>query len=332
MKIRITGHDGEGVFPFGNHGPWAEFKKVILQQGHKICSSDYSEPADSIIANSFNSETSRFIEFSKIPMKKRILVLWEPYIVDRSRYSRKVLTKFGKVYAPSIDWAKKVNAVQFNWPQSKLDTEASLIDWDKRINRAVMIQGNKFSARKGELYTLRRNVLRNLNREEIDLYGTDWNRGLKFDFSHWAKSFSMSNFLEVDVKSILGAGRNYTNYLGRTEDKNLALQNYRVSVVIENSADYVSEKLFHSVNAGCVTIYIGPSLEKYEIPRESAIICQPDTQAIVAKIREVLALPENVLQQIALDQKLYLGKVAPLWENDYVLKNLAKNMLSSLEL
>lgn len=331
MKIRITGHDGEGVFPFGNHGPWAEFKKVIVQQGHKICGSDYSEPADSIIANSFNSEISKFIDFSKIPMKKRILVLWEPYIVDKSRYSRKVLTKFGKVYAPSIDWAKKINAVTFNWPQSKLDSEASLIPWNERINRVVMIQGNKFSARKGEMYTLRRKVLRNLNHEEIDLYGTDWNRGLKFDFTHWAKSCSMSNLLEIDLKSISGVGGNYSNYFGSVEDKDLVLQKYRVSLVIENSVDYVSEKLFHSVNAGCVTIYIGPSLEKYEIPRESAIICQPDTQSIVAKIRELLALPEEVLQQIALNQKSILGKVAPLWENNYVLKNLAKKMLTNLE-
>jgi len=330
MKIRITGQDGEGVFPFGSDGPWVEFKKIILQQGHKICSSDYSEPADAIIANSFNSEISRYIEFSKIPIEKRILVLWEPYIVDKSRYSRNVLNKFGKIYAPSIHWAEKVNALKFNWPQSKLDSEAIFIDWNKRVNRVVMIQGNKFSARKGELYTLRRNVLRNLNDEEIDLYGTDWNRGLKFDFSHWAKSFSVSNFLEIDLKSILGVGRNYTNYLGRAEDKNLVMQKYRVSIVIENSADYVSEKLFHSVNAGCVTIYIGPSLEKYEIPWESAIICQPDTQAIVAKIRELLALPADVLQQIALNQKKYLGKVAQLWENNYVLKNLAKNMLSNL--
>jgi hypothetical protein len=195
-----------------------------------------------------------------------------------------------------------------------------------------MIQGNKFSARRGELYSLRRNVLRNLKDEEIDLFGTDWNRGLKFDFSHWAKSFSMSNFLEVDLKSILGVGRHYTNYLGRVEDKNLVLQNYRVSIVIENSADYVSEKLFHSINAGCATIYIGPSLEKYEIPRESAIVCQPDTHVIVAKIQELLELPADALQEIALNQKESLKKVAPLWENDYVLKNLAINMLSNLEL
>jgi hypothetical protein len=332
MKIRITGHDGEGVFPFGNDGPWAEFKKVILRRGHKICSSDYSEPADAIIANSFNSEISKYIEFSKIPIEKRILVLWEPYIVDKSRYSRNVLTKFGKIYAPSIHWAEKVNALKFNWPQSKLDSEAISIDWNKRINRVVMIQGNKFSARKGELYTLRRNVLRNLSNEEIDLYGTDWNRGIKFDFSHWAKSFSMSNFLEIDLKSISGVGRNYTNYLGRAEDKKLVLQNYRVSIVIENSADYVSEKLFHSVSAGCVTVYIGPSLEKYEIPSGSAIVCQADTKVIVAKIRELLALPGEVMQQIASSQKENLMKVAPLWENNYVLKNLAKNMLSNLEL
>jgi hypothetical protein len=94
----------------------------------------------------------------------------------------------------------------------------------------------------------------------------------------------------------------------------------------------VSEKLFHSVNAGCVTVYIGPSLEKYEIPNGSVIVCQADTKAMVAKIRELLALPGEVMQQIASSQKENLMKVAPLWENNYVLKNLAKNMLSNLEL
>lgn len=332
MKIRVTGQGGEGIFPFGDSGAWRIFKDTILDAGHQICGKSYQENADAIIANSFNSEINRFIENSRIPIEKRILVLWEPYIVEKIRYSREVLDKFGTVFAPSIDWAERIQGVQFNWPQSKIELESYSYLWEDRLNSAVMVQGNKYSARKGEMYSLRRRLLHFAANEELHLYGTDWNRGIYFDLLHWIRSLSLSSLSDVNLKSIFGIGRKYDSYLGAVEDKKMTLQRYRISIVIENSADFISEKLFDSIGAGCVTLYVGPSLKKYKIPEEVAIVCKPDAMSIILIIRELLAMPESELQQVALEQNRQLRTVSKYWENDYVLNNLAKSMLSCLNI
>jgi hypothetical protein len=330
MKIRITGQDGEGLFPFGDSGAWRIFKDTILDAGHQICGNSYQENADAIISNSFNSEINRFIENSRIPIEKRILVLWEPYVIEKIRYSREVLDKFGTVFAPSFDWAERIQGVQFNWPQSKIELESYSHLWEDRLNSAVMVQGNKYSARKGEMYSLRRRLLHFAANEELHLYGTDWNRGIYFDLSHWTRSLILSSLSDVNLKSIFGIGRRYDSYLGAVEDKKMTLQRYRISIVIENSADFVSEKLFDSIGAGCVTVYVGPSLEKYGIPEHSVIACKPEAKEIMLTIRGLLALPESRLEQIAIEQNRQIRTVATNWENNYVLKNLAKTMLRYL--
>lgn len=330
MKIRVTGQNGEAIFPFGDSGAWRIFKDTILDAGHQICGSSYQENADAIISNSFNSEIDRYLENSKIPIAKRILVLWEPYAIEKIRYSKEVLDKFGTAFAPSIDWSEKIQGLHFNWPQSKIELENYPHLWRDRLNSAVMVQGNKYSARKDEMYSLRRRLMHFAANEELHLYGTDWNRGIYFDFSHWINSLRLSSLSDVKWKSIYGIGRKYNSYLGAVDDKKVTLQRYRISIVIENSADFVSEKLFDSVSAGCVTVYVGPSLEKYRIPEKAVIACKPEARKIIQTIRDLLALPESKLEQIAIEQNRQLRTVAPDWENNYVLNNLAKTMLQYL--
>ena len=69
----------------------------------------------------------------------------------------------------------------------------------------------------------------------------------------------------------------YIGGKGVCKDKFETLCQYKFSLVVENSNDYVSEKLFDSLAAKCLTFYIGPDLKKMgynpdlaiEVPEQS---------------------------------------------------------------
>jgi hypothetical protein len=331
MKIRVIGHGGEGRFPFGSSGPWKEFEKVLSSRGHQICSSDMAESADALIAHSYNPNIGKYLEKNMIPKNKLILVLWEPYVVETTRYKKEVLSKFGNVFAPSIDWAEKVGARSFNWPQDDIPDENIFGNWQLRTHRAVMVQGNKFSARKGELYSLRRKVIIKLGAKYLDLFGTNWNKGLNFDWWHWSRSILNSRLSEISVNSPFGLGNEYRNYFGLSEDKNKTLSQYKIAVVIENSADFISEKLFDSIRSGCVSVYVGPNLEKYGIPKGSAIQVDAKHEVVSSIVRSLLEKSDEELEKIAQNQRDNLMKVSQDWNNTLVLSKLASDMVDILE-
>ena len=331
MKIRVIGHGGEARFPFGTSGPWKEFERVILSRGHEICTADMNEGADALITNSYHQGIRTYIRKNQISKKRSILVLWEPYVVETTRYRNKVLSLFGTTFAPSIDWAETVGARSFKWPQDEIPNADVFTNWTHRKSRAVMVQGNKFSARKGELYSLRREVISSLGSSSLDLYGTNWNKGMYFDIRKWLWSAMDSRISMIKARSINGFGKKYINYFGKTEDKNKTLSMYKIAVVIENSADFVSEKLFDAVRAGCVTVYVGPSLEKYGIPNSSAIQVDANVEAIASTVRQLLEKSEESLEEIALNQRNSLLKVSQGWNNSTVLANLAMEMVDILE-
>lgn len=331
MKIRVTGHGGEGRFPFGDLGPWRSFANVLTTRGHEISSDNYTDTSDAIIANYFNKRVELFMSTNKIPIDKRVLILWEPYVVERTRYKESVTSQFGNIFAPSVDWAERVGATSFKWPQDDLHIEGIFEDWDNRIRKAVMIQGNKFSARKGEAYSLRRKVMSSLSDLELEVFGTNWNAGFTFDWMHWSNSVRNSDLRELSLGSVYGVGKSYSKYRGETQDKTGTLKRFKISIVIENSADFVSEKLFDSNRAGCVTVYVGPNLSKYGLPKESAIICPASNLEVVSVVRTLLKLSDYELLEIAKSQNFALKSVNAEWKNTTVLPKLASEILEALD-
>jgi len=60
------------------------------------------------------------------------------------------------------------------------------------------------------------------------------------------------------------------------KDKLKALSNYKVSLVIENSAEFVSEKLIESKRAGTIPFYIGPPVTLFGTPKELVAKAEPN--------------------------------------------------------
>ena len=59
---------------------------------------------------------------------------------------------------------------------------------------------------------------------------------------------------------------------------------YKYSIVIENSSDYVSEKLFDSLLSGCIPVYVGPDLSLYDLPENLYIQAEPNFVDIKSKM------------------------------------------------
>jgi hypothetical protein len=146
MRIRVVGHDGSPVFPFGESGPWASFRDVLLKAGHKIVDGEFGQKVDALIAHNHSPEALK--EAYQVPVDFKVLVLWEPWIVEKERYKKETLSQYGSVFAPSIEWAEQTNAISFKWPQDVISDSFSFDGWNKCDNRIVIVQGNKFSARK----------------------------------------------------------------------------------------------------------------------------------------------------------------------------------------
>ena len=331
MKVRIFGHSGEPEFPYGETGPWLEFKNTILDLNFELVEGNLNLAAEAVIAHSHNKQIENYMKKHNIPIKFRALVIWEPFVVDSQLYDRSVLELYGAIFAPSKKWAKQTRATYFHWPQNSIELGHLSFDTKSRKKRAILVQGNKFSARKGEMYSLRREILIKDKDRVIDLYGTDWNRGLIFDLSHWVNSLRNTPFKHLKFESLRYLGRKYASYKGSVVDKEAALRNYKFTIVIENSGDFVSEKLFDAVRAGCLVIYVGPNLNDYGINAEYFVTVEPDAQLIYEALRELMLLSEIELNDKIKKQINELIRVNPEWKNSLVLKNLATQILKKFE-
>ena len=78
------------------------------------------------------------------------------------------------------------------------------------------------------------------------------------------------------------------NYLGQSDNKLRTISKYKVSLVIENSAEYMSEKLMDSVLAGAIPVYVGPPVGAFEIPPDLVISADPNFKSVNAAIGRAL--------------------------------------------
>ena len=325
MNIRVFGQSGELVFPFGSTGPWRIFANTIEEYGNHIVQGGFEISADLVIVNYHNKTVEKYFKFHKIPKQNRVLVIWEPEIVDQTRYKSRVLSQYGKVFAASTLWAAKTNSLAFNWPQDGFNLDKFECNYEKRNNLAVMIQGNKFSSHKDEMYSLRRSVLAKDKFSLIHLYGTDWNKGFVFDLHNWFKSFLKIRLFDSSLKSLQFVGNKFKNYKGKCADKNSVLSKYKIAIVIENSSDFVSEKLFDAVRSGCLTIYIGPNLNLFGLNNDSFITVERKANSILTKLNQLLALSDSELEELYFKERTELITHVDNWLNTEVLEKLAKD-------
>lgn len=140
------------------------------------------------------------------------------------------------------------------WPQNLSVSPAHTL----RLSAPYMLAANKLSFAPDELYSLRRQVA--IEVSGLEVFGAGWNRSIGKRMSSYLTSL-LHHCLNTSEPprslslNFLRAKRN----VQRVESKRAALEQTKMSIVIENSLSYSSEKAVDSIAALTIPVYVGPS-------------------------------------------------------------------------
>jgi len=215
-----------------------------------------------------------------------VLVRLEPDVIRPQNFRADYLKHTSMVIDVGRSPLKSKSRI--NWPQrwTLEHLESPRIASSDRIDRFAIINANKMSFVTGELYTLRRIAAQKSS--DIDVWGFDWDMPW---FRRASKAFEellipLKHGFGIKPAAIKGWFKSPLSFKGISEDKLSTLASYKYSLVIENSIDYMSEKLFDSLFAGTFPIYVGPNPVDFGIPQFVAIHAKPDIDSIMKAIEQ----------------------------------------------
>lgn len=292
-----------GVYPLqGSHSlgedPWNHFVAGIQTSGAKVIDLRASHLApDALIV--FNRLTGRnsIKKLERVDQRKRILVIMEPPASQPKLHTASYVNKFAHIFTASRDWVTFARPHAFNWPQT---IEPTTIHVTQTAD-VTLVAGNKRSAMGTSLYGLRRSVLRLLEEQSVNaaLYGPMWHSTALRNSLTGTKgvikaiSTAKAPVMREAYGDIFFKPNSWRGYVA---NKSAAIRSAPVSIVIENSPDYISEKLIDVVRAGRIPIYVGPQLERYGLPGNLAIAAAANSGSIVGAATQALrnGAPETV--------------------------------------
>lgn len=246
------------------------------------------------------------------------LVINEPIVVIPEHASLSVLEMFDKVLRIGRPGKESILA----WPQTWRDLHQNT----DRIDAAVIVNADKWSFVTGQLYWLRGAAARTHRR--LDVFGHGWNRSIGLRAAHRAfelvRTLTLGNPPSLEGIRFLLARP--LSYKGEATDKIEAMSNYKVAVVIENSRELLTEKLFDAWFAGCIPVYVGPSLTSMGLRSDLAIECEPNLASVLSGVEAAL---ERDLDSFHKDLFGYLTSPAlrAKWSGEVALKAILESAI-----
>lgn len=229
-----------------------------------------------------------------------ILIVYEPSVVAPLNYSKRVRKRFGLIIEVGRNPHASSHAVPWpqNWPEKVIDSIEPRIS-----DRVALINADKLSFIAGENYSLRRQIV---SYPTVDTYGHGWDEGFRRKFGKLL--LELATAIQSGRKLNFYAARNWfnpsVNWHGPVKSKNSTLEKYKVSIVIENSSEFMSEKLFDSLFAGCIPVYVGPPISDFGVPENLIYQCEASPKSIVREIERALNHDYDVW---ASEAKKFLG-------------------------
>jgi hypothetical protein len=328
MIIKIIGHNGKIFSEPLSTNPWSYFFNALYADGHTITTTLNDQNYDVLIMNSFLDEKRVGITKGNRKKIKKFLILWEPKQVNPKLYKKSHVAKYDYIYSPSNLWIDASNVHLFNWPQGGLNTKLEVEkNWNKRKNKVILISGNKYSVIQGELYSLRRKVIENCSQENIlDLGGIGWTQNKLRNLFSIIKRLIKSKLKNFSLGGLKDPNPNLINYLGPISDKQYTQSRYKISLVIENSSDYISEKLFDALDSQNIVVYVGAEISKFGLNKNMVIQIDENAELVRDALVKLLALdPKDQYKLLRLQQNEY-RKIASDWNNKNVLRKLADSI------
>jgi len=329
LKIAVVSQDQPHEFEIPKEGPWAYFFSTLVSLGHQIV--PINQQVDLVIFMNNHSRLLRKLR-SNQPKVQCVLVLWEPRVTRPANFIAKDLNLYDAIFSPSKDWVNGTKVKFFNWPQCKADLrKLDQKEWLRRSNIPVMFQANKFSFVRGENYSLRREII-NVFGEELKVFGRDWN-SIKLTSLNLLKGFYpvIRDFKQFDISLPKQIYVRAFNYCGFIPNKRNELRKSKFSIIVENSSDYVSEKIFESITTGSLVLYVGPDLESFGIPANIVVHCPNDANEIFRMYSEIIRDDRKYLTIVENAVKFHNSKDFYGFVNENVLSKLAEDICREVD-
>lgn len=280
MKILLTGRN---PFQGLKDSDEASLGYVLTQNGMELVESLRFQP-DVLICVDWTPRVRATVSQARRLGIKTVLVVNEPTVVIIDHGKKSVLAKFDRV----LMVGRPNEEPLLPWPQSWIGIEVDASK--KRLQRALMIQASKFSFVRGQLYSLRLRIAAKDTR--LDLFGIGWHEQVHRRMLRlvWEFLYALRGRARLDFDCLKNFSLAPLAYLGPTEDKVFLMTHYKVAVVIENSMEFMSEKLFDCFFAKCIPVYVGPSLVNFGIPDNLYVRAEPNENSVALAITKALAM------------------------------------------
>lgn len=257
-----------------------------------------------------------------VPMENRYLVATEPVSVNPIEFSKRITDKFNCVIVPSQSSPRNRNTVVYEGGYINPTRYQKAYSNTGQREGCGLINENKFSFARESNYGLRTRLIEKAMCEEFNLTiaGRNWSRGLTWTiaklFHHALIGLEANRFhpqfkdLVATVRFPMRRRRIAKINRGQVPDNVEFLSNFKVAIVIENEASYVSEKLHAALVAGCQCVYVGPDLDPKDFPEGFLFQADPDPDSILAAARTAL----HAEYQVSDESLLNYVQTSPLFE------------------
>ena len=319
-------------FPLLPTKGYREFFNILFGSG-KIELADVNNPLSADLSICFNhtDENLKKIVSAGIPVEKRHLVMYECEQILPKMHKKEILSQYGKIYSASPLWAVDHSPVVFKYGFF-LECKTEPPPFSSRKYEFGIVQRNKYSCVKGELYTLRRAVIILASKEKIQLAlrGEDWEKSRFRTLYEYFKLVMFHIFkngdknLELFPKSISVKGKFKSSPV---LDKQEFLATIKVAIIIENSANYVSEKLFDAFRAGAVPIYVGPDLNYFGIPTDAVIQASKTASSVIQIMKNISNYDLEAIRSKGWE---FLNGIGRSWSEVEVMGKLAERVLDEI--
>jgi hypothetical protein len=225
-----------------------------------------------------------------IDNSRDVVILAEPEVVRPDLYSRKFLEKTKYVLPLGRYRAERLNLDFFvNWPVELPKYQRMRKPKNRKI---AIVNEHKFSSSVRSQYGLRRSVIRYFEHnypDKLDLYGAEWNVSKSVELKRRVFAFrNNKSFSSINLKeNFSDFWRVYDCVKGHMHQDCEPIQEYSASICIENDIDYVSEKLWKSLYAGCAVVYVGPELKYDQKLKQCLITADANLNSIVSKLEKL---------------------------------------------
>lgn len=268
-------------------------------------------------------------EFRKIKNRapdsaKWVLIRQEPSQVLPVNYRERVVSRFEVVLDCGMD--PEVSKLPLLRPQFwPVTIHPGLANRDSR--HVIMVNSNQLALLPGEFYSLRRRCVHEL--KLVDVFGRDWNIGairrvLKFGY-YVIQSLRFGSVPRIE--SARHWFRHSYRQIDAPVDKMQVMSDYKVALVIENSPDFLTEKIFDSFFAGCFPVYVGPPVTNFGIPAELCIQSRPELEHIERSIIEALEVDYEKWRR-TLQAWLSDDQVQKRWSAESIVNAVIRQLIS----